>query len=151
MENNRHCKCCGRSFVPHLAVPFQEYCGDPACQKARKMNWRRGKLANDKDYKDYQKDSQKKWQSKNKDYWRNYRKRNPQYTRQNRIKQKERNRKRRFPVIAKSDELTLGRTIVSGDYMLTPVCNKKVAKSDELIVRLNLISRVATNNQPAAP
>jgi hypothetical protein len=54
-------------------------------------------------------------------------------------------------VIAKSDELTLGRVIVSGDYVLTPLCNKKVAKSDELIVRLDLISRVATNNQPAAP
>jgi hypothetical protein len=150
MEKNRICKFCSESFVPHPSVPFQEYCGDPPCQKARKRIWKKEKMANDPDYKENQKKSQKNWQSKNKDYWRNYRRKNLRYTHQNRIQQKERNQ-RRFAVIAKSDELTPGSAIISGVFKLVPVCNGKIANGDEVIVSLNVISRVSANLQPSAP
>ncbi|MBF0548774.1 MAG: hypothetical protein HQM08_30405 [Candidatus Riflebacteria bacterium] len=91
-------------------------------------------MANDQDYRDNKKKSQKKWRNKNKDYWRNYRKKNTEYTYKNRIQQRYRNKKR-VSDIAKSDELKeLGKPI-PGYYRLVPLC-KKIAKSDELIVRL---------------
>jgi len=34
----RRCRCCGKAFRPRPQVPDQQYCPDPACQKARKRN-----------------------------------------------------------------------------------------------------------------
>ena len=56
--------------------------------------------------------------------------------------QRERNRRRRSGAgIAKMDELQ-GETLVpSGRYRLVPLCNGGIAKMDELIVELGVISR----------
>ena len=56
--------------------------------------------------------------------------------------QKERNRRRRSGAeIAKMDELK-GKTLIpSGRYRLVPLCNGGIAKMDELIVELGVISR----------
>jgi hypothetical protein len=123
-------------------VPHQEYCSDSECQKTRKRKWQKEKLANDSDYRANQAEAQRQWRSRNRDYWRQYRKRNPAYTEKNRIRQRERNRGRRSGAgIAKMDELQ-GKTIVpSGRYRLVPLCNPGIAKMDELIVELGVISR----------
>jgi hypothetical protein len=88
----KSCLCCKKRFKPHPAVPDQEYCSDPECQKTRKRKWQKEKLANDSDYRANQAEAQKQWRSRNRDYWRQYRKRNPAYTEKNRIRQRERNR-----------------------------------------------------------
>ena len=55
--------------------------------------------------------------------------------------QKERNRRRRSgSEIAKMDELK-GKTLIpAGRYRLVPLCNQGIAKMDELIVELGVIS-----------
>ena len=56
--------------------------------------------------------------------------------------QKERNRRRRSGAgIAKMDEFKEKTVIRSGRYRLVPLCNPEIAKMDELIVELNVISR----------
>ncbi len=137
----KRCLCCKRRFIPHPAVRHQRYCSDPECQKTRKRNWQREKLSNDSDYRANQASAQREWRSRNRDYWRQYRRRNPAYTERNRICQRERNRGRRSGAgIAKMDELRGKSVIRSGRYRLVPLCNLGIAKMDELIVEIGVIS-----------
>jgi hypothetical protein len=137
----KRCESCKRRFIPHPVVRHQEYCSDPECQKARKRKWQKEKLASDSDYRANQAEAQRQWRSRNRDYWRAYRKRNPAYTEKNRIRQKERNRVRRSGSgIAKMDEVKGETVIRSGRYRLVPLCNLGIAKMDELIVELGVIS-----------
>ena len=64
------CLCCKRRFIAHPAVRHQRYCSDPECQKARKRNWQKEKLASDSDYRANQAEAQRQWRSRNRDYWR---------------------------------------------------------------------------------
>ena len=138
----KKCLCCKRGFPPHPAVRDQRYCSDPECQKTRKRKWQKEKLANDSDYRANQAEAQKQWQGRNKDYWKRYREKNPAYTERNRTAQKERNRRRRSGAkIAKMDELRGETPVSSGRYRLVPLCNLGIAKMDELIVELGVISR----------
>ena len=136
------CLCCKKPFNFHPAVRCQRYCSNPECQKARKRKWQKEKLARDSDYRANQAEAQRQWRGRNKDYWKEYRRRNPAYTERNRMGQKERNRRRRSgSEIAKMDELK-GKTVIpSGRYRLVPLCNPGIAKMDELIVELGVISR----------
>jgi hypothetical protein len=135
------CLCCQRRFIPHCAVRHQRYCSDPECQKRRKGNWQKEKLSRDSDYRANQAEAQRQWRSRNRGYWREYRRRNPAYTERNRIRQRERNRCRRSGSgIAKMDELTGKSVIRSGRYRLVPLGNPEIAKMDELIVDIAVIS-----------
>ena len=136
------CLCCKKSFHPHPAVHDQRYCSDPECQKTRKRKWQKEKLAKDSDYRANQAEAQRQWRRRNQDYWKKYRERHPAYTERNREGQKERNRGRRSgSEIAKMDELKGETLIPSGRYRLVPLCNLGIAKMDELIVELGVISR----------
>jgi len=107
----------------------------------RKRKWQKEKLANDNDYRRNQASAQRQWRSRNKDYWRRYRKRHPAYTERNRMGQRERNRQRQTgSEIAKMDEQK-GKTLIpSGRYRLVPLWDPEIAKMDELIVELGVIS-----------
>jgi hypothetical protein len=136
------CLCCQRRFKPHPAVRDQRYCSRADCQRARKRKWQKEKLARDSDYRANQAEAQRQWRGRNKDYWREYRRRNRAYTERNRVDQRKRNLRRRSgEEIAKMDELK-GKTLIpSGRYRLVPVCNAEIAKMDELIVEIGIISR----------
>lgn len=135
------CANCRKIFTPRPGVRNQQYCSNPACQKARKKKWQKDKLTTDDAYKEHQAKAQKEWCSKNKGYWREYRRRNPEYTERNRKKQRQRNLLRRLkPEIAKMDEQKTKNAITPGRYLLKPVYNKKIAKMDALIVEIGVIS-----------
>ena len=69
-------KCRGghRERPANPKVKEQNYCGRADCQRARRREWQRKKMATDPDYRENQRNSQKQWQEKNPDYWRDYRK-----------------------------------------------------------------------------
>jgi hypothetical protein len=138
----KKCLCCKKPFHAHPAVRDQQYCSNSRCQKARKRKWQKEKLAKDSDYRANQAEAQRQWRSRNKDYWREYRRKNPTYTERNRTGQKERSRRRRSGEgIAKMDELKGNPLVPSGRYRLIPFCNPGIAKMDELIVEIGVISR----------
>ena len=147
----RVCRCCGRWFVPRANVPNQQYCPRKTCQNARRQRWRKQKLSIDPDYKTDQYESQKRWCKKNPDYWKRYRAAHPDYCQRNRKKQKQRNRKRGKrhiepgPKIAKRYALTPPNTIKTGLYTLLPVDGAMIAKSDALLVKLDVIANNYTN------
>jgi hypothetical protein len=145
---DKRCENCHATFQPHPAVRNHRYCGEPGCQKERKRLWQRHKLAIDSVYREEQADAKRQWRVNNSDYWRKYRESHPAYVKRNREKQRERNHKRprkrdspASPVIAKMDALTPRNIIPFGQYRLVPLANDMIAKMDELIVEIGVISR----------
>jgi len=124
-------------------------CFNPDCQKARRKYWQRRKIQNDDDYKKNQAIAQKAWATRNPDYWRNYRSAHPEYIERNRWQQKRRNIKSRYSLsltenepkmIAKMDDLEGESSIKSGYYMLYPISTGKIAKMDEILVKIDVIA-----------
>jgi hypothetical protein len=141
------CECCGDIFIPLSTVKNQRYCRKSACQKDRKNLWRKRKLLSDEAYRQNQADCRKAWSEKHPGYWKEYRANHPIYVERNRDKQRERNRGRSrkretdpSPVIAKMDESTPRKIIPFGRYRLVPVCNQVIAKMDEWIVEIGVVS-----------
>jgi hypothetical protein len=146
----RICKSCNNPFQPHPKVPGQLFCRKIECQKERRRRWQQKKRATDKNYIDNQVEAQKAWLKRTPDYWKKYREKNSKYTKRNRMLQKERNNKRKKLLnmpgfvksgIAKMDELNKKNGIISGYYRLIPVDNRQIAKMDELIVKIETISK----------
>lgn len=136
------CECCKANFTPLLTVKNQRYCRKSTCQNARKKSWHKIKLSSDNSYRENQAEAQKTWCGKHPGYWKEYRARHPAYTERNRLLQGERNRKRKraASVIAKMDESTPQKIIPFGQYRLIPVCNPGIAKMDEWVVQIGVIS-----------
>jgi len=139
------CKNCGKKVPANVRLKgFQQYCGDPACQRARKATWQRTKKANDADYCARQKQCAENWKE-NKPahkYQDQYRQDHPDYVANNREKQKIRNQKRRDQTsqqkIVKMDALAnqLENTM---NFTMTPFkmdASKKIVKMDTLFVQL---------------
>lgn len=146
----RMCKNCRSPFRPHIKVPGQKYCSKRECQKARRKHWQKIKLQEDDDYKKNKASAQKNWASKNPQYWKDYRKNHSGYVERNNALQKKRNLRSRgcsfhaqskADVIAKMDELTQPFRLVSGYYVLVPVAVEKIAKMDEMLVRIEIITK----------
>jgi len=120
-------------------VPSQRYCSKARCQKARRNQWRKRKLLDDPDYRDNQRDAQKRWREGHKDYWGEYRGSHPDYVERNRKLQGERNHKRRGSLIAKRDESRTRDSMRSGYYRLIPAEGDVIAKRDEYLVKLDVL------------
>ena len=142
---NINCRCFFELSPRH---PNQKYCSRKECQRARKTEWQRKKMANDEDYQKNQADCQARWSAKNPDYWKKYRDKNPEYTQRNREKQRQRDRSKSgskantsiFRNLAKMDASKAQKPIISGMYELIPVKRQNLAKMDALIVEINEIT-----------
>ena len=116
----------------------QNYCGDPACQQARRTTWQRNKKATDKDYLESQQDDVRQWQ-KNKpvaQYMKSYRNNNPDYTKSNREKQRIRNRKR----IRKTSDGMMLKVEPLSDKTQTPTMKSIEQNHAEKIVKMDALS-----------
>ena len=67
------CRYCKKPFQPSRFHPEQEVCGAPECQRRRRADYHRRKLAEDCVYREQCRDSQKTWREKNPEYLQNYR------------------------------------------------------------------------------
>lgn len=98
------CAHCRGSFVPNPRAKAQRLCAKKPCQRARKTQWQRAKMATDPDYHANQRDAQRAWQRQHPDYWRQYRRqRRPDSRERNRLLQTHRDHARRAPALAKMD------------------------------------------------
>jgi len=61
MNETRRCLYCQSSFLPSRHRPQQRVCSRPDCQRQRRTNSRRQKLATDVEYRQVVRDSQKQW------------------------------------------------------------------------------------------
>jgi hypothetical protein len=142
------CRHCGGYFVPDPRQKHPQYCGQAACQRARKAAWQREKIRGDPDYRANQKQCRQDWCKAHPDYWKIYRQKHPDQARRNRDLQRVRNargRSRGDPtgtkgsLIAKMDASkspgTSVRTSFSGQFWLVPM----IAKMDALKVNIYMI------------
>jgi hypothetical protein len=97
------CRYCNKPFTQSPYHPSQEVCTSEACQRRRKREYHRKKLADDPTYRQTCADSRKNWRDNNPDYQRQYRRNNAATVERNRQKQQERNRKRRLSMIVKNN------------------------------------------------
>ena len=97
------CPYCCKPFEPSLFHPKQTVCLSQACQRRRRNDYHRGKIATDALYRQQCADSRKSWRESHPDYQRQYRNAHKAYTEQNRAKQLQRNQKRMLALIVKNN------------------------------------------------
>lgn len=131
----RLCASCTYPFVPRPQSPNQTYCSSPACQRARRSQWMRMKVAEDPDYREYRQHANRAWHSRHPDYWRTYRKNHPEYAERNR------NRQRADPHAIDASDLakTYASTPLAGIYRIAPIAAPGPAKSDTWIVEITRV------------
>ncbi len=133
------CACCGQSLPRNSKVKNQRYCGDKACQRARKRQWQREKLEADPDHRANKRESQRAWQRKNPAYWQEYRQKNPAYAERNRQLQRVRDRAKRRGVtrddLAKTDTIRPFFNDTSAIYYISTDMGN-LAKMDALPVKI---------------
>ncbi len=96
----RRCRYCQKVFQPSKFQPCQAVCGEAECQRKRRTDYHRNKMASDPEYRQGCLDSPRKWRSRNPDYWKQYRQKHPAVVEQNRQQQKRRDQKRRLCILA---------------------------------------------------
>ena len=151
----RICKHCRQSFLPHPSVPNQQYCGKIECQRSRRRQKQKDRLANDQDYRENQLAAQKAWRERNPEYMPEYRKNSPKYVEKNRVQQRERNRVLRKSVnsspsdeslmIVKMDELHADPVMHSGKFRVVFQKDGMIVKMNELFAHLIPVSESPTS------
>lgn len=145
--DKRRCVSCRKVFSVRAQTPGQRYCSAPGCQRERRRRWQREKRRSDPDYRENQRQAQRRWAGSHREYWRRYRAEHPEYTATNRTRQRERDRRRReveAPVracagLAKRDASTPDPRALSGTYRLIPL-TRQLAKMDAWTVEIRPLS-----------
>jgi hypothetical protein len=114
----RRCPYCERIFQPSRFQPAQSVCSDSGCQRRRRTDYHRGKIAADTEYRQVCLDSSQKWRSRNPGYWRRYREQHPAAVEQNRQLQHVRAQKRRLRDLANNNSAFDLKHSVSGVWLL---------------------------------
>jgi hypothetical protein len=99
----RCCVYCEQSFEPSKYRPDQKVCSRPECQRRRRSDYHRRKLAADPEYAQVVRDSQKKWRDAHPGYQKAYFATHPEAAQRNRQSQHERDRKRRLTHLEKNN------------------------------------------------
>jgi hypothetical protein len=96
LSQSRRCPYCHSSFLPSAYRPQQSVCSQPECQRRRRTDYHRKKLATDAEYHQVALESQKQWREEHPDYQKQWRRQNPQAVESNRQRQRQRDQKRRL-------------------------------------------------------
>jgi hypothetical protein len=99
----RQCRYCERIFQPSKYQPGQSVCSQPDCQRCRRADYHRQKIAADPEYRLACRDSPQKWRSRNPDYWRRYREQHQASVQRNRQQQQVRDQKRHLRDLANNN------------------------------------------------
>jgi len=153
MEEYFCCKNCGARIKrnPRLNDKIeQKYCNKSPCQRVRKTEWHITKIANDRDYKENQRNAEREWHKRHPDYYSEYRNKHPDYVRQNRELQRKRDKKRKAQEdfttftpeknLATMDASASVSSLKSGNYRLIPLKTGHLATMDALFVHITLLS-----------
>ena len=103
MSKARRCPYCQCSFLSSVYRPQQVVCGQPECQRRRRADYHRRKLASDPEYHQVVLESQKQWRDEHPDYQKQRRRQNPYVVENNRQRQRQRDQKRRLGRLVKNN------------------------------------------------
>jgi hypothetical protein len=142
------CRYCNKPFSQSPYHPKQEVCTSEECQRRRKRDYHRKKIAEDPVYRQTCADCRKNWRDNNPDYQRQYRRKHQSCCERNRQKQKGRNRKRRLSVIVKNSLAIDATRLFTEVWMIGPGV-REIEKNNLAIPQI-MILQVDTANKPAA-
>jgi hypothetical protein len=103
LSKPRRCRYCQSSFLPSVYRPQQSVCGRPECQRRRRSDYHRKKLATDPEYRQIVRDSQKQWWDEHPDYQKQRRQQNPKLVESNRQEQRQRDQRRRVEHLVRNN------------------------------------------------
>ncbi len=104
----RRCRYCQKYFHTSKFRPLQTVCSEAGCQRQRRTDYHRQKIATDPEYGEVCRDSPRKWRARNPGYWSRYRAKHPDAVARNREQQKLRDSKERLCNLANN---TLARDL----------------------------------------
>ena len=103
MSKTRRCLYCRCSFLPSVYRPQQVVCSQPECQRRRRADYHRKKLATDPEYRQVARESQKQWWDEHPQYQKQRRQQNPQLVENNRQRQRQRDQRRRLQRLVRNN------------------------------------------------
>jgi hypothetical protein len=120
VSESRRCLYCRRSFLPSPRRPQQRVCSGPDCQRQRRADSRRQKLATDPEYDQVVRDSRKKWWDEHPDYQKERRKAKPEVVERNRQRQHARDQKRCLARLVRNNLVLDLKHSASAAWLLGP-------------------------------
>jgi len=99
----RVCLYCQCSFQPSRFQPAQTVCSDPPCQRQRRNDYHRRKVATDAVYRQGCLESAQQWRTEHPGYWKHLREQNPARAERNRQRQQQRDESRRQRLLANNN------------------------------------------------
>ena len=140
LSRNPICRYCQQPFIPSLFHPQQAVCRSAACQRQRRSDYHRAKLAREPDYQQTCRDSRQKWRDRHPGYQREYRNRRPAYVERNRSQQEGRNRRRHLEGIVKNNLALDVKRLATEVWMTGPglevIVKNNLAISEVLVFHL---------------
>jgi hypothetical protein len=140
--DERRCRYCQRGFQPSKFQPRQQVCGASECQRLRRTEYHREKIATDPVYREVCRDSPRKWRSRNPGYWKQYRQTHPAAVEQNRQQQKVRDDRRRLRRLANNTS-ALNLKHSAAQIWLVGAGAAQLANNNLLVPRLRLSHKEA--------
>lgn len=114
------CRYCQQSFQPSKYRPEQSVCSQPDCQRRRRNDYHRNKIATDPEYAQVVRDSRKKWRTEHPDYQKHYWQTHAEAAERNRQQQRQRDRKRRVEDLVKSNSALDLKSSAAGVWLVGP-------------------------------
>jgi hypothetical protein len=148
--DERRCLYCQQVFQPSKFQSRQAVCGGAGCQRRRRTEYHRKKLAGDPEYREVCRDSPRKWRSRNPDYWKQYRQRNPASVERNRQHQQTRDRKQRFCNLANNTSaLDLKRSAAQVWFVGSGAAD--LANNNPVLAQIWVIEALPPRRTPVPP
>ena len=101
--SDRRCRYGQEVFQPAPYHPQPLVCSQTACQRQRRRDYQRQKIASDPVYRQVSQESSQKWRRAHPGYWKQYRQSHPEQAARNRQRQQRRDQKRRLVNLANNN------------------------------------------------
>jgi len=101
--SDRHCRYCQQVFQPSPYHPDQFACRQADCQRRRRREYHRQKIASDPVYRQTCLESAHQWREEHRGYWKRYRQTHSRAVERNRQRQQQRDQKRRLVHLANNN------------------------------------------------
>lgn len=135
----RSCPFCQQQFAPSRFHPEQMACSAEPCQRQRRHQNRKRKLALDAEYRQVCRDSARKWRANHPGYWNEYRASRPECVERNRTQQRQRDLRRRLSDLANNNSALDLKSSAAGVWLLGPaardLANNNLASAQVLILQ----------------
>ena len=133
------CRFCQQQFAPSRFHPEQNACSAAPCQRQRRNQNRKHKLAQDEEYRQVCCDSARKWRANHSGYWKRYRAAKPASVEQNRTQQRQRDLRRRLADLANNNSALDLKSSAAGVWLLGPatqdLANNNLASAQVFILQ----------------